>query len=264
MPHDVKKNQKAIATGLRKKGMSYGEIQKELSIPKSTLSLWLKKIPLTVSQRKKLSEHRSKIARDNIEGRIAKTAQDHAKIFIEAARSVKNISSRELWLMGVILFWKSGALPQSQKELNKGVSFMSSDPYLIKLFLRWMQEIGKLKKSEFLFDIFYEADVQDHPSNISSISDPGDTNNAARGDGEIKKNNHEREKKHPVQYWSKITKFPLEYFPRLYTTKPYIKRGVRKVIHKSEFGQLRVRVSSSTLLNLQIAGWIEGVKRFYW
>jgi orotate phosphoribosyltransferase-like protein len=44
---------KKEAIRLRKKGRSYNEISKELGVAKSTLSLWLKGIPLTSEQRKR-------------------------------------------------------------------------------------------------------------------------------------------------------------------------------------------------------------------
>jgi len=45
---------KQIAIELRKEGLSYGEIKKEVNVSKSTLSLWLKTVPLTPEQRERL------------------------------------------------------------------------------------------------------------------------------------------------------------------------------------------------------------------
>ena len=45
---------KLKAKKLRKKGLSYGEIRKEINISKSTLSLWLKGVSLTPKQKKRL------------------------------------------------------------------------------------------------------------------------------------------------------------------------------------------------------------------
>ena len=45
---------KREAIQLRKKGWSYGEIGKKLNVPKSTLSYWLKTIPLTPALKKRL------------------------------------------------------------------------------------------------------------------------------------------------------------------------------------------------------------------
>jgi len=52
MKRDYKKLQ-SEAIKLRKAGLSYGEIRKKLNVAKSTLSLWLKSIPLTPEQRKR-------------------------------------------------------------------------------------------------------------------------------------------------------------------------------------------------------------------
>lgn len=39
---------------LRKKGLSYGEIKKIIAVSKSTISFWLKDVPLTTEQRERL------------------------------------------------------------------------------------------------------------------------------------------------------------------------------------------------------------------
>jgi orotate phosphoribosyltransferase-like protein len=53
MKRDYKKLQ-SEAIKLRKAGLSYGEIRKKLNVAKSTLSLWLKSIPLTPEQKARL------------------------------------------------------------------------------------------------------------------------------------------------------------------------------------------------------------------
>ena len=48
---NLKKEQ---AEKLRLRGVSYGKISKKLKIPKSTLSLWLKDIPLSLEDKQRL------------------------------------------------------------------------------------------------------------------------------------------------------------------------------------------------------------------
>ena len=49
---------KAKAVALRKKGLSYNDILKQVPVAKSSLSLWLKDLPLTKSEKKVLKKNR--------------------------------------------------------------------------------------------------------------------------------------------------------------------------------------------------------------
>jgi len=49
---------KGIAIELRKKGMSYLEIQNAINVPKSTVAFWIKDIKLTELQIQKLKNNR--------------------------------------------------------------------------------------------------------------------------------------------------------------------------------------------------------------
>jgi len=44
--------------------------------------------------------------------------------------------------MGIILYWRTS----KESDLRKGVHYTSSDPELIKLFLKWLFDIGGLEK----------------------------------------------------------------------------------------------------------------------
>ncbi|MDD3728951.1 MAG: hypothetical protein PHH50_01355 [Candidatus Pacebacteria bacterium] len=54
MTQKIKEKEKAIK--LRKKGLSYNDILKEIPVAKSTLSLWLRDVGLSKRQRQKLTE----------------------------------------------------------------------------------------------------------------------------------------------------------------------------------------------------------------
>ncbi len=79
---------------------------------------------------------------------------DLASTLQKNAKDLKEISKRELWLMGVMLYWRERFLHNNESDLRKGVRFTSSDPNLINFFLRWLQDIGGLQKEELGLDIF--------------------------------------------------------------------------------------------------------------
>ncbi len=51
-------NLKEKAIELRRKGFSYSEILKEILVAKSTLSIWLKEVGLSISQKQKITAKR--------------------------------------------------------------------------------------------------------------------------------------------------------------------------------------------------------------
>ncbi len=142
----------------------------------------------------------------------------------KARKEIGRISRRDLWLIGIALYWAEGS-----KEKPKGVrlDFGNSDPVMIKLFLRWIKEIMKVSKNSIRLSIY------------------------------LHENNRKREKE-VQRYWSQVTGFPVVYFQNTIWKKHNIKTN-RKNIGKSYFGLLRITILKSTNLNRKITGWIEGI-----
>src|SRR3989338_5363352 len=166
----LEKYKKNIAIEMRKRGLSYSEIKNRLHVPKSTLSYWLKNIKLTPEQNKKLNDRRIETAMANALKKTSRTSKIIEKIKDSSSHDIKGISRKELWLMGVVLYWKNG----NKSDLKKGVHFSSSDPDMIRLFLKWLREVGGINNEEIKFDVFTKKKIKDKT----------------------------------VKYWSKVTKFP--------------------------------------------------------
>ncbi len=171
---------KGIAIELRKKGLSYSEIKNSINIPKSTIAYWLKDVQLSELQTEKLKTRRSEVAKLNSEKRISKILKIIEDVKKSSVKDIKKISKRELWLMGIVLYWRE----KNKNDFRKGVYFSSSNPALIKFFLKWLREIGKIKNEEITFDIFTGKNKKD----IST-------------------------------YWSEVTGFPEKCFSRVYVQK---------------------------------------------
>ncbi len=210
------------------KGFSYSEIKNQISVPKSTLSHWFKKLKLTETQLQKLKDRQIRVAKENFSKRSLKTSQEIEWIRDSAMKDIKKISKRELWLMGIILYWRERFLSGNESDLRKGLRFTSSDPNLIKLFLKWLQVVGKIKNEEIAFDIFTQEKNRNSIDNI-------------------------------IKYWSQVVGFPKEEFSHIYFQKTKRRRSKKKILKKSQFGLLRVRVRASSMLARQIAGWIKGI-----
>ncbi|MEX2090746.1 MAG: hypothetical protein WD989_01270 [Candidatus Paceibacterota bacterium] len=227
---------KGIAIELRKKGLSYSDIQNSINVPRSTVAYWLKGIELSDEQAEKLKAKRSQVAKSNVGKRVSRILGEIEEIKKSSAKEIGGITKRELWLMGIMLYWRERFLLGNDSDLRKGVRFTSSDPDLIKLFLKWLLEIGKIQDEEIKFDIFVSKD---------------------------KKGSLDKIKNH----WSVVTGFSRGHFSHIYFYKS-AKSGRRNSkdrnrvtsAKRSEFGLLRIRVRASSMLARQIAGWIEGIK----
>ena len=157
MPRYLGKYKQNIAIDMRKRGLSYSEIENRLHIPKSTLSSWLKNIELTQEQMKKLNDKKITTAKSNALKKISKTSKLIEEIKSSSAQDIKELSKKELWLVGIMLYWKNG----NKNDMRKGVHFSSSDPTMIKLFLKWLKEIGRINDGEIKFEIFLKSNHKD-------------------------------------------------------------------------------------------------------
>lgn len=133
---------KEKAREMRAEGKSYSEIKSVLGVSKSTLSLWLRDMPLTSTQmsavRDKNPRRIEKFRRtmeQKREVRLVK-AYDKAKI------DIGKLSERELFLAGLFLYWGEGA-----KSMRGTTLIANTDPDIISFFLRWMMSLGIEKKN---------------------------------------------------------------------------------------------------------------------
>lgn len=161
MVHIKKNNPKDFAIELRKGGYSYSEIKKFCPVPKSTLFYWFQDIKLSEPQLKRLKQKRIEGAQRGSKARILKISKSIQEIQKTSAKDIGKISKRELWLMGIVLYWRERLLNKNDSDLKKGIRFTSSDPHLIKLFLKWLGDVGGIKNEEINFDIYIGKDKQD-------------------------------------------------------------------------------------------------------
>jgi hypothetical protein len=236
MVHIKKNSSKDFAIELRKGGYSYSEIRKFSPVSKSTLSYWFRDIKLSEPQLARLKKKRIEAAQKGSRVKVLKTAKAIEEIQKNSAKDIGKISKRELWLMGLALYWRERLLNKNDGDLKKGIRFTSSDPHLIKLFLKWLVDVGGIKSEEINFDIFIPEDKK---SLLNEF----------------------------VDFWAETTGFSKSNFSRYYLQKiritsrkiksSQIKRNTKKATH----GLLRVRVKASSMLARQISGWIRGINK---
>lgn len=120
------------ARTLRAKGKSYSEIREELNIGKSTLSGWLRDMPLTKAQMRKLRdinprriENFRTTMRVKREGRLNQA-------YIQAKNDIGKLTRRDLFIAGLYLYWAEGT-----KSALGRIAMTNTDPSVLKAFLDW-------------------------------------------------------------------------------------------------------------------------------
>lgn len=221
-----KQEEKQKAIKLRKQGYSYSEILKQVSVAKSTLSLWLRSVGLSKKQKQRLTKKKLESA---LRGAKKKREQRIAlinKIYQEAEKDIKKITNKELWLMGIMLYWAEGS-KEKEYHPGSGIKFTNSDYLMIKLFLRWLVEILEIDRERIVFEIYIHANYKYKLNKV-------------------------------INFWSKQLLFPKRYFSKIYFKKDKINTR-RKNTGKSYYGIITVRIKESSGLHRKIDGWIRGV-----
>ena len=130
----IEDRRKAIE--LRKSGKTYSEIRRGLDIPKSTLSNWLSKYPLTkeqLSSIKRATKRNKEIATEKCRfTKQKKREQRLAKVYSRQKKNLLPLSLKEIYLAGLFLYCGEGS-----KSLKRAVSLSNTDPRLIKFYLFW-------------------------------------------------------------------------------------------------------------------------------
>lgn len=142
----MSKNYKILknkAVGLRQNGKSYNEIGKLISVSKSTLSSWLKNIPLKEGYRERFYTNQIYNLSLGPTSQKERRAREIEKIIKEARNEIKKPLLEESFkLFGVALYWGEG---------SKGglCQITNSDPRLIAFMVRWFERIFKLAANDF-------------------------------------------------------------------------------------------------------------------
>lgn len=212
--------EKRKARALRQKGKSINEIVRELSLTKSSVSLWVRDIVLTEEQKRGLSERGRSI--ESVEKRRINRLSNELKkrriIMEEAKKDLNSLSLQDLKLIGIILYLGEGA------KTSRGMARLAnSDPSVIKIMMRFFREICKVSESKFRGHIhtFAHADVEK-----------------------------------TEKYWSEISRIPRGQLYKTYIKPSSASLQKRDTL---PFGTFDIYICDTKLF-LTIMGWIERVK----
>ncbi len=227
MRKKISQELKTRAIELRKSGKSYTEIKKLLGLSsKGTLSYWFRNIELSDSAKKRLID---KIEMATKRGLLSFNTRRTKRIEIEnkkireaAKKEIKKLSRKELLLAGAALYWGEGFKSEKNKNSLK-ISFVNSDPLMIKLFLRFLREFLLVDDQKI------KAHIRIH-SNI-------DKNNV-------------------VKFWQNITKLPFERF----VVAGYLSGAskLKRPCNSLKYGTIDIRVNGRKLF-YKMKGYIDGL-----
>ncbi len=144
---------RAKARELRGQGLSYDQIAAALGVSKSSVSLWVRDLP--VPERLSYAECRKRSAegarRYWAAERPAREAR-RAAVRDAAAEQIGELTHRELLIAGAIAYWCEGAKNKPHRRSDR-VEFINSDPALIRFFLRFLEAAG-IPAADLIFRVY--------------------------------------------------------------------------------------------------------------
>lgn len=223
----AKSKEKALAVALRRQGKTYREIRAQVPVAKSTISLWLREVGLAKEQKQRITEKRIAGQKKGAAAKKQQRVERMGKIIEEARKEVGELSKRELWLIGVALYWAEG---HKEKEYAPGtpIHFSNSDPAMLRVSIRFMRAIFNINDDDFIFSVYI------HKSALHKVEE-------ARS------------------YWAKELGFPRSFFSKIIIKKTFRSKRSRRKDTALYFGQMRVSMRSSSGLLRKITGWTKGI-----
>ncbi len=125
---------KTKALKLREKGMSYSAIKEKLGVSKSTLSYWLRDMPLSRDKINALRAHSPRRIEKFRETMRIKRDVRLNSVFKKVSSDLGMLSRRELLIAGFFLYWGEGG-----KTKAYAITLSNTDPSMIRFYLSWIK-----------------------------------------------------------------------------------------------------------------------------
>lgn len=216
---------KERAFKLRKQGKSYNEINNKLGVPKSTLSSWLKTLPFSVQIKDANIKRSRTVWAENIIEYNRRRSKEYKKdtecLLKKFAKEIPLISDRNLFLIGLALFWAEGG-----KREKWNVRFVNSDPIMIRVIMQFFRKICNVSNKKFTLRIHLYPNIREETAK---------------------------------RFWLKITKLHMSQFRRSQVQISISSKGKRP-INRLPYGTLHINIGDA-YLNKKIKGWLLGLSK---
>lgn len=209
-------DRKARAAELRKLGLSYNDIHRQLGVSKGTLSYWFSKDKDSAKVKRQLTRQ----AQHRATRRLRLMAQANRQRWqlryrqyrIQARREFRALHNKLLFVTGIVIYWGEG----DKQRNNSIVRVANTDPRLLSTFLKFLLNSCRVPREKIhVWLILYP----DHGERTT------------------------------INYWSEVLKLPRRQF-----LKPYRSQGKEKR-RKTPYGICTVQVYSRELKEKMIE-WI--------
>ncbi len=221
------------AKQLRSQGYSYNEIYKILGVPKSTQSGWFKDFPLSEEARTRINKKvevgvlNGLVKRNKAQTLIAQERNNN--IFLQAKDSIKNFLLKDLFFVGVALYWAEGYKRPvkigGREVTHHSISFTNSDGEMIKFFMLFLRKCLEIEESRIRLNL--------------RLFD-------------------RKQEKQAIFYWLNVTGLKRESLGKISYVKSLSSQSKRQ-FNRLPFGTIAVRVSDTKKFH-QLIGFIAGVK----
>ncbi|MBW8089093.1 hypothetical protein IGW14_13915 [Streptomyces hygroscopicus subsp. hygroscopicus] len=219
---NAKDDLRTRAREMRRQGMTYDRIQLELGCSKSSISLWVRDLPKP-DRPPRTREEASAIAKRGWEATLRRREIERQQTKLAAAREIGAMTDRELFLVGVGLYWSEGSKSKPHNPAERAI-FINSDPDMIRLYLRWLSLLGvEPERLRYRVNIHESARIAD-----------------------------------AERYWAEVIGVDVTTLERT-TLKRHNPKTVRKNVGEGYRGCLVVRVLKSADLYRRIEGWWYGI-----
>lgn len=186
---------------LRRKGYSVREISDNLGASKSSISLWVRNVPLSKHARKILERKYTKgqLASQRVHRATTEEKLNKARMWAKLVVRNSKMSSDVERIVCAMLYWCEGA----KSKNDTSFIFANSDPDLVFMFLSLLRKNFDINESKFRVLVH----LHDYHSESRQL-----------------------------QFWAKVTKIPLSQF-----IKPYRKGNTGKRTRKNYQGCISLR-----------------------
>lgn len=221
---NAKDETRAAARELRSQGLDYEEIAEQLGVAKSSVSLWVRDMP--IHPRLSYEERRKRAAEGarrywEAERRTREAIRESERS--AAAAQIGKLTDRDVLIAGAVAYSCEGSKSRPGRRDDR-VTFINSDPGLIAFFLRFLDTAG-IPRDDLVLRVY--------------IHENADAEAAQR-------------------FWLELTGVTPAQF-RHPTLKRHNPRTVRKNVGETYHGCLRIDVRRSTQLYRRIEGWLSAV-----
>lgn len=151
----AKHEEREKALLLRKRGYSYNRIRALVGVSKGTLSVWLRKFPLSKERIDALRGKNPKRIEAFRLTMLKKREEIISACLVKEGKKIGGITKRDLHIMALALYWAEGT-----KTWDSKTEITNSDPLLLRMFMVWLKNQNiEMKRVRVKLHLYETMDI---------------------------------------------------------------------------------------------------------